>query len=416
MALPEALQVLRSRHFRVYWFGQAISLVGTWMQQMAQAWIVTRLTQQASALGTMMIISSLPMMFLGLKGGQIADRYNKRNILIATQLGLMLLALGLAALALSGKLVLWHVYVFAVLLGTVSAFDLPAAQAFAPELVEARLIPRAVAMIQAIFHGSRLIGPALAGLLIDRYGEGSAFLVNGVSFLAVIASLLAIPSTYRSGEKRGRGDGSLLAGIRYVRSDPVARGLIELMLLVLALCFPFIIILLVYYARHVIGTDAHGMGVIMSASGFGAVTGATTLVVIGTASWRGRILFGAGVVATALIGLSLNHLLLPAMGLTALLSLGTSLSMGTINQVIQQRVPGELRGRVMALFGIAFTTVLPVSGLLLSLLADAVGLPRVMTVCGAAFGVLAMIVLLRMPKAVDAPAVPASGADRVDPV
>jgi MFS family permease len=401
MQLPEALSVLRNRNFRVYWLGQTVSLVGTWMQQMAQGWVVTRLTSQASALGILMVVGSLPIVLLGLKGGQFADRYNKRNILIVTQLGLMLLALALAALAFSGLLVLWHVFLLSALLGVVTAFDLPAAQAFAPDLVEPKLIGRAVAMMQAIFHGSRLIGPAIAGFLIERTGEGSAFLANGVSFLAVIGSLLAIPSGYRSTEKAARRDGSLLAGVRYVRSDAITRGLMLLMLWVLMLSFPFIIVLMVYYAKHVISVDARGMGAMMSGSGLGAVTGATVLVFASTTSWRARLWTGVAAIAGALIGLSMNHLLLPAIALTTVLSLGTSLCMGTINQAVQQRVPDELRGRVMALFAIAFTGVLPLSGLVLSLLADAVGLSLVMMACGPLFALLAAFVIARLPKTLE---------------
>jgi len=402
MQLPEALSVLRNRHFRVYWIGQTVSLVGTWMQQMAQNWVVTRLTTQASALGILMVVGSLPIVLLGLKGGQFADRYNKRNILIVTQLGLMVLALAFAALAFSGVLVLWHVFALAALLGVVTAFDLPAAQAFAPDLVEPRLIGRAVAMMQAIFHGSRLIGPALAGFLIERFGEGSAFLGNGISFLAVIGSLLAIPSSYRSTEKAARRDGSLLAGVRYVQSDLLTRGLMLLMLLVLMLSFPFIIVLMVYYAKHVVGADARGMGTMMSASGLGALTGASVLIFASTASWRVRLWTGIAAIAAALLGLAHNRLLLPAIGLTALLSLGSSLCMGTINQAVQQRVPDELRGRVMALFAIAFTGVLPLSGLGLSLLSDAFGLPYVMMACGPLFGLLASVVIARLPKTLEA--------------
>jgi predicted MFS family arabinose efflux permease len=314
----------------------------------------------------------------------------------------MLLALAFAALAFSGLLVLWHVFLLSALLGVVTAFDLPAAQAFAPDLVEPKLIGRAVAMMQAIFHGSRLIGPAFAGFLIERTGEGSAFLANGVSFLAVIASLLAIPTGYRSTEKAARRDGSLLAGVRYVRSDTITRGLMLLMLWVLMLSFPFIIVLMVYYAKHVISVDARGMGAMMSGSGLGAMTGATVIVFASTASWRGRLWVGVAAIAGALVGLSMNHLLLPAIALTTVLSLGSSLCMGTINQAVQQRVPDELRGRVMALFAIAFTGVLPLSGLVLSLLSDAVGLPLVMLACGPLFAVLAAGVIARLPKALEA--------------
>jgi len=395
--LSEALAPLKSRHFRVYWIGQAVSLIGTWMQQMAQGWVVTRLTSSASALGMLALATSLPMMVLGLKGGQLADRLNKRNILITTQALLALLALAFAGLAFSGVLSLWHVFVLTVLLGITTAFDLPAAQAFGAELVEPRLIARAVALIQSIFHGSRLLGPALAGVLVERLGEGSAFLANSISFLAVLASLLSIPADYRDPERHTKKpDQSLGAGFRYVRKDSVAGGLMVLLLLAMSLIFPFVIVLMVYYAKHVIYAGAAGMGGLMSASGCGALAGAAFLILTGIKAWRRTLFVGLGIATLALLGLSMNRALWSAVVLNATLSLGVSLYMGTISQVIQQRVPDEIRGRVMALFGIAFTSVMPVSALLLSLLADVVGLRTLMAAAAGLFATLGLVQLFRL--------------------
>jgi hypothetical protein len=243
------------------------------------------------------------------------------------------------------------------------------------------------------------VGPAIAGVLIERFGEASAFFVNSASFLAVIASLLVIPAVGRVAPPRGGGDKSLGAGIRYVRQEPVARALITLLLLAMTLAFPFIIVLMVYYARHVVSSGAAGMGSLMSASGFGAVTGALIMVATGLTAWQRRLWTGLGMASLAMIGMSLNRTLVVAIGLNGCLALGTSLYVGTITQVIQQRVPDELRGRVMALFGIGFTSVMPLSSFLLSLAADLVGLPQLMAACALTLFTLGAIVLVRLKAA-----------------
>jgi MFS family permease len=274
---------------------------------------------------------------------------------------------------------------------------LPAAQAFAPELVQPDEIPQAVALIQSAFHGSRLIGPAAAGVLIARFGEGSAFLVNGLSFLAVIASLLAI-SSRQIPATSGRGSGGLGAGIRYTANDALTRSLLVLATATLGLAFPFVIVLMPYYARHVLGGDAAAMGSIMSGSGLGALLGATSLLVMQPSWWRGRLWLGGFDVAAALVALSLNRSLHLAIAFSAMMSLGTALLMGTIMQVVQRRVPNELRGRVMALFGMAFTSVLPIAGLLLAAFADGIGLRRLMGGCAASFLLLVVVMLVRVPR------------------
>jgi MFS family permease len=408
MRLPEALSALENRHFRIYWLGQAVSLVGTWMQQMAQGWVVTRLTPSATALGALAIAGSVPMAIFGFKGGQLADRLSKRNILIVTQIAMMLLALAFAGLAFTGEIELWHVFLLAILLGAAAGFDLPASQSLAPELVEPRQIARAVAMMQAAFHGSRLIGPALAGILIQRFGEGSAFLANAASFVAVIASLAMIPARpARFDENAAKTDRSLGAGFRYVKTDALAKGLMLLLLLSMIFSFPFNVVLMVYYARHELLTDAAGMGTLMSATGFGALAGASLMVFATPSSWPTRLLIGLAACAASLIGLAVTAQLFAAVILVTSLSFGTSLYLGTITQTVQSRVPDALRGRVMALFGMAFTSVLPISGLLLALLADAIGLRRVLVLSAVAFVALALPIWWKTWRAarelVDAP-------------
>jgi MFS family permease len=429
MRLPDSLSVLRHRDFRIYWVGQAISLVGTWMQLMAQNWVVTSMSPSATVLGLLSVTGTFPMLVLGLKAGSIADRFDKRRILIATQVAMMLLAFVFAAAVFSGRLQLWHVFGFALLLGTAAAFDLPASQAFAPELVDRAQIPKAVAMIQAIFHGGRLVGPALAGLLIQRFGEGSAFVANGLSFVAVIVSLMMIgrarqADAARAGAPAGargggppRGAGGIREGISYVMKDVTSRALLLLMAVNMALVFPFLAVLMAYYAKHVIGAGASGMGSIMSASGLGAMTGAFTLIASSSGSWRTRLWIGVLGMAAVVVALAYNRSLPLAVGLCTVLSFCSAMMLGTVTQTVQDRVPPELRGRVMALFAMAFTAVLPFSALALSALSDVVGYRRMMAACALLFGAIGSVLLVQMGRALAAaPGGPAGPVEPVAPV
>lgn len=398
MKLPAAALVLRNRDFRLYWFGQAISLTGTWMQVMAQGWVVTSLSKSASVLGLLNVTSTFPMLALAMVGGALADRVEKRRILLVTQVAMMMLAFVFAALVFSGRLALWQIFVMAALLGTVAAFDLPAAQAFPPELVQPAEIPKAVALLQSIFHGSRLVGPAVAGFLVAQFGEGSAFLANGVSFIAVIVTLLMIPDRHRSSEEKARrGRGGIGEGFRYVRRERMVGALMTLTALTTTLVFPFLAVLMVYFVRHVLQTDARGMGTLMSASGLGALTGAMVLLFGNTRTLRWWLLAGILGCGLGILGLSFTTQLAPAVPLAVVLSFSVSSLMGRISQTIQQVVPNELRGRVMGVFGIAFTGLMPYAALGLSALADAIGFAHMLQICAVLYVCLAVFVLLRVP-------------------
>jgi MFS family permease len=389
--------VFKNRAFRIYWTGQAISLVGTWMQAMAQGWVVTSRTSSAAVLGALNIASTLPILLLGLKAGELADRVDKRKLLMATQAVLGLLALGASLLLFSGQLEVWHLFVMAVLVGITMAFEMPVSQAFAPELVEPAHIPRAVGLMQSIFHGSRLVGPALAAVCIDAWGEGSAFLANAVSFLAVIVSLLLIrPRAGAPATPRPKAAGGFRDGIRFVFSSAQLRALWSLQVLMLLFVSPFIIVLMPSYVRHVLEADASAMGQLMSVGGAGSLAGSVLITVLAGTRWRARLWAGIAGLSASLAAMAWVHALPLAAALVAVNSFSISMLMGTVMQTAQQQVPGELRGRVMGLFGMTFTGVLPLSGLLLSALADQVGLPPVMGVCAVLFlaggaGVLAVM-------------------------
>jgi MFS family permease len=368
------------------------------MQMLTLGWVLTRLTSRALVLGAMALASALPATALALQGGKLADRASRRDILVFTQAALGLLALGLAALSFSGALALPHLFVFAALLGVVTSFDLPAAQAFAPELVPREDIPRAVALMQAILHGSRLVGPAIAGVAIELWGEGSAFLANGVSFLAVIASLVAIPAGRSGAGAPARGRGGAAEGVRYAWGEPVVRRLLALVFACMVLVFPFTTTLMPYYARYVVHADASEMGAIMSTSGFGAVAGAAALVVFGARAWRWRVAGGLACAAFGIVGLGLTRGVTAALPLVASQAFGVSVLLGTISQVVQERVPNAVRGRVTSLVVLGRTSVMPLASLALAALADAAGFERLMIGCGAAFGVLSAAIAAALPR------------------
>jgi len=398
IVLPTALTVLRNRDFRVYWFGQGISLSGTWMQVMAQGWVVTALSTSATVLGALNVASTLPMLLLAMVGGALADRFEKRRILISTQVGMMVLAFVFAALVFTNHIALWQIFIMAFLLGVVTAFDLPAAQAFPPELVRRDEIPKAVALMQAIFHGSRLVGPAIAGVLVGRFGEGSAFLVNGLSFLAVIATLIAIPDRRRDASvPRQAQQGGIGAGFAYVRKHRLVGPLIALTGLTTTFVFPLFAVLLVFYVRHVLHGGAQSVGALMSASGLGALAGAVALLFGGERTLRRWLVGGAIGCSVGTLGLSWASHLTPAIASILVLSFSVSALMGRISQAIQHAVPNQLRGRVMAVFTMTFTGLMPYAALALSALADRVGFARMLQFCVVMYVVSATIVLVRIP-------------------
>src|SRR5438876_1759574 len=234
-----ALRVLRPGAFRRYIIGSAISDTGTWMQVMAQGWVMSTLTNKAILLGMVNFAAGLPTLALTMIGGSVADRFDKRKILIATQIAQIFLALGLGWLVLTGHIHIWHILIFAALLGFSIAFEMPAISALVPELVRRDEIAAAVAMDRSVFHGSRLIGPSLAGLFVGWWGAASAFFANAFSFLALIVALISLPKrpvgTKEEEEKRRSG---IMDGFRYVRSDRTILSMIMLIALTTIFIFP----------------------------------------------------------------------------------------------------------------------------------------------------------------------------------
>jgi MFS family permease len=385
-----ALSVLRNREFAIFWSGQAVSLTGTWMQALAQNWVVVGLTTSGFALGLLNFTSSMPMLALTLIGGVIADRMDKRKILIVTQAILMALALVMAALIATHTLRLWHIYLLSFFNGVANAYDMPANQALTPELVRRDEIPQAIALNQAIFNGSRIVGPALAGVLIGWVGLASAFLANGLSFLAVIGSLMAIHSRPLP-EKRTDSASplqSMREGFAYVKERPRLIVLMGLLALTSFLIFPNLAILLPLYAKVALRVDAKALGLLMGSSGVGALIGSLLLLNVRKEERLLRIGLGIGSVTLALAILSLSHnLYLSCLG-TFFNSLGLSNLMGLASTIIQEVVPNQLRGRVMSLNSLTFVGIMPFASLFITGFADLIGLRNEMLVCAILYGAI----------------------------
>src|SRR5216110_2020500 len=295
-----ALALLRPGAFRRYIIGSAISDTVTWMQVMAQGWVMSTLTNKAIPLGMANFAAGIPTLALTMYGGSVADRFDKRKILIATQIAQIALAIGLGWLVLSGRIQIWHIIFFAALLGISIAFEMPAISALVPELVRRDEIAAAVAMDRSVFHGSRLVGPSLAGFFVGWWGAASAFFTNALSFLALIVALISLPKrpigTAEEEEQRRSG---IAEGFRYVRSNRIILALIALIALNTIFVFPAISVMLPLYVRNILNLGAPCRGGLMAISGSGAFLGSIGLLSVAR---ENRLKFMTGNVVAIAMG------------------------------------------------------------------------------------------------------------------
>ena len=384
------IAVLREQPLlRVYFLGQAISLIGAWMQAVAQSWVVASLTASTAAIATVSFVGSLPMLALSMPAGVIADRHDRRRILILTQLGFAALAFLFAGLSHAGMLSLPWLYALAILMSTVLAFDLPAMQAFIPELVPPQRIPDAIALNQTLMHGTRLIGPALAGALMAATSPAMAFVANGVSYFAVIASLLRIKVPPRPAHER-RAGGGLREAFAYLKEQPTVRALMGFTALSTTFVFPLFVIFSAIFIKDVLHGTSRDFGLFMSASGFGAMTGALMLLRV-SAEQRGRlILMASAVTATLLLLQSFSRSVVPAALVQVFLTFSISIGMGLSSTIVQVMVPSRMRGRIMGLNALGFTGIMPSAALILGAIGDHIGLRAVMRLSAIAYGAIAI--------------------------
>lgn len=375
------------RNYRLFFVGQAVSLVGTWMQQVAQGWLVLTLGGDAFWLGVVATAQFLPVMVLGLFAGVLADVLPKRQTLIAVQAVMMALAVVLTVLTATGAIEIWMIIVLALLLGCANAVDMPVRQAFAIEMVGAKDVGNAVAINSAMFNGARVVGPALAGLTIGALGMAPAFAINALSFLAVIVGLVVMrdddlhrPRLLPKPRSIGAVIDNLAEGLRFVRDTPIVLLAVTTVGLVATFGMNWQVVI-PPLAQDALGSDASGYGFLMTASGLGALVAAVALVISGRPR-PFRIVLGAIVLGVASIGLALSTSYPLSLVLMVPIGAGGIVMAATSNATIQLAVPDGLRGRVMSVYTTVFSASMPIGGLLMGVLASTIGILEAIAIGG----------------------------------
>lgn len=392
-------RALKHRNYRLFFGGQSLSLVGTWMQRVALSWLVYRLTESAFLLGLVGFASQFPSFLVAPWAGVLADRLDRRRILLFTQVLSMLQALALAVLVLGGWIQIGHVIALSVLLGLINGFDMPVRQAFMVEMVERREdLGNAIALNSTMVNGSRLIGPAAAGLLIAGFGEGICFLINGLSYVAVIASLRAmrLPAKSVAAAKGGLRRG-LAQGLRYASSFEPIWALLALLSLFSLTALPYLQLLPMLVKESLAG-DSTVFGLLVGATGLGALGGAWRLarresvVGLGVTIARGGLLFGAGLLVLAFSrSLPLSLLAMPLIGY------GQMTQFAGGNTLLQSLVDDDKRGRVMSFYSMTFMGFYPLGSLIAGSIATRIGAPWTIAGGGLLFLAGALVFARRLP-------------------
>lgn len=391
-------RALGHRNYRLFFSGQFISLIGTWMQSVAEAWLVYRLTKSSMLLGLVGFTGQIPVFLLAVVGGSTADSRNRHGIIVATQIASMILALTLAALTLSDTVRISHIFVLAGLLGVVNAFDIPARQAFMVEMVGKEDLLNAIALNSSMVNGARIVGPAIAGLLVAAFGEGWCFLLNGVSYVAVIAGLLAmrLPAATVKPPKGSPLD-RIAEGMRFVARTRPIRTVLLLLGLVSLTGMPYVTLMPIF-AEEILHGGASGLGLLMGATGIGAMCGALMLAsrsgVRGLERWIAAASTGFGI---SLIAFSLSRSFWLSAALLVPVGLTMMVQMAASNTLLQVMAPDRLRGRVMAVYSMMFMGMVPFGALISGALATHLGAPMTVALGGVACLVGATAFTLRLP-------------------
>lgn len=386
-------RALRHRNFRLFFLGQGTSLIGTWMQNIAQGWLVLELTNSAFWVGVVSGLSSLPILLFSLPAGVFVDRVNKHRLVILTQILSALQALALAILIWTHAIALWQVAVVAVFLGAVNAVDTPARQAFMVELVVKEDIGNAIALNSSAFNAARVVGPSIAGVLISVVGLAWCYFINAVSYLAVIWGLLAMrmPPFVRP-RHEGSGWVQFREGARFVRGDRRVFALVTLMAVRSVFGFPYLVMMPVF-ARNVLKVGAAGLGFMMAATGIGAVAAALGLAVLERRIRKGTVLLWAGpIFGVAVAAFAVIPSFPVALVVLAITGGALILTSALTNTLIQTIVPDSLRGRVMGFYAFVFLGMSPFGAFLVGWGADRFGAPAAV----AAGGVVCILGALEM--------------------
>jgi MFS family permease len=380
------LPALRSRNYRLFFAGQGISLIGSWMTQIATVWLVYHLTQSVFMLGVVGFTSQIPSFVLAPFGGVFADRFPRHRILIGTQVLAMVQSLTLAALALSGVIQIWHILVLSLFQGLINAIDVPARQVFVIELIERKTdLANAIAINSTMFNGARLMGPAIGGLVIAQVGEAYCFLIDGLSYIAVIAALLAmsfkpkqIPMMQGNPLQKIREGFAYAFGCSPIRAILLLSALVSFMGMQYTVFVPF-------FADQILHGNAQTLGFLMAASGVGALLGGIYLATRQTVIGLGKlIILGPVILGIGLITFSLSRLVPLSLLAMLLIGLGTILQIAAGNTVLQTIVDDDKRGRVMSLYTMSFLGMTPFGNLLGGALANHIGATNTLIIAGIA--------------------------------
>ena len=398
--LKNIFRSLKYRNFRLFFGGQSISLIGTWIQRIAMPWLVYDLTNSVVLLGIVGFAGQIPTFLMAPFAGVLVDRKNRYKILIATQVLAMIQALILAALVYTGHIQVWHLVALSVMLGLINAFDMPSRQSFMIELVEKKDdLGNAIALNSTMVNSARLLGPSIAGVLISLAGEGTCFLINGLSYIVVISTLLFMKINLKPKiKKSSKVINELKEGFRYTFGFKPIRFVILLLALVSLMGMPFSVLMPVY-AKEILHGESHTFGFLMGASGLGALSGALYLASRKNVAGLEKIIpFSAMVFGSGLILLSLSKVFWLASIVMIITGAGMMMVMASSNTIIQTIIDDNKRGRVMSIYAMAFMGTAPFGSLMAGSLAKVIGTPMTFGIGGLSCIIGATFYLRKIPE------------------
>jgi MFS family permease len=396
--IPILFRALGYRNYRLFFGGQLISLIGTWMQMVAQSWLIYRLTGSAVLLGFVGFAGQVPVFLLAPFTGALIDRANRHRIITGTQTASMLLAFVLAGLTLRGVVHVWHIFVLAAMMGIVNALDIPARQVFVVEMVGREDMVNAIALNSSMFNGARIVGPAIAGALVSAIGEGWCFFANGISYVAVIVGLLMmkVPSKAKV-DKPSSTLAHIREGFQFVYRTRPIRALLVMLGVISIVAMPYSVLMPIF-ADSILHGGPSALGLLMGASGAGALAGAITLAsrrdVRGLGRWVAVASVGFGV---SLVAFSMAHLLWLSALLLVPVGFAMMVQMAASNTLVQTMSPDNLRGRVMSVYSMMFMGMAPIGSLLAGALAGRLGAPMTVAAGGIICVIAAAVFASRLP-------------------
>ncbi|HEY0461296.1 MAG TPA: MFS transporter [Pyrinomonadaceae bacterium] len=397
--LPEMFRALKHRNYQYFFVGQLLSLIGTWMQSVAQAWLVYRLTGSTVLLGLISFSGQIPVFLLATVGGAIADKYNRQRILQITQTMAMILASILTILTLTETIQVWHIFVLAALLGLANAFDIPTRQAFIVDIVRRADLTNAIALNSSMFNGARIVGPAVAGILVATVGEGWCFGINALSYIAVLTGLFLITiNAQKKVPLPGSAISNIVEGFRFVAKTSPVRSLLLLLGMVSLMGSPYAVLMPIF-ADQILKGGASGLGILMGASGVGALAGALALAARKSLKGLGRWIAAASAgFGTCLILFSFSRSFWLSAAFLVPAGFAMMIQMAASNTLVQSMVPDNLRGRVMAVYSMMFMGMAPLGAMFAGTVATHIGAPYTVAIGGAVCIVAAVIFALNLDE------------------